>query len=62
MAFKLIAQAVKGDMHAAKEILDRVEGKVRKPIAMSGEGGGPVEAHCITVQFVDANNNTVGRL
>jgi hypothetical protein len=43
LAFKLITQAVKGDMQAAKEVLDRVEGKVKQSVAMSGDGGGPIQ-------------------
>jgi len=36
LAFKLVAQGLKGDMQAAKEILDRVEGKVAKKVDHSG--------------------------
>jgi hypothetical protein len=36
LAFKLVAQGLKGDMQAAKEILDRVEGKVTKHLEHSG--------------------------
>ena len=36
LAFKLVAQGLKGDMQAAKEILDRVEGKVTKKLEHSG--------------------------
>jgi len=36
LAFKLVAQGLKGDMQAAKEILDRVEGKVTKKVDHSG--------------------------
>jgi hypothetical protein len=43
LAFQLIAQAVKGDMQAVKEVLDRVEGKVKQSVAMAGESSGPVE-------------------
>jgi hypothetical protein len=43
LAFKLVTQGLKGDMQAAKEILDRVEGKVKQSVAMAGEDGGPVE-------------------
>jgi hypothetical protein len=36
LAFKLVAQGLKGDMQAAKEILDRVEGKVTKKLEHTG--------------------------
>lgn len=36
LAFKLITQGLRGDMQAAKEILDRVEGKVTKKLEHSG--------------------------
>jgi hypothetical protein len=36
-------EAVKGDLQATKEILDRVEGKVKHSISMAGESGGPIQ-------------------
>jgi hypothetical protein len=43
LAFKLVSQGMKGDMQAAKEILDRVEGKVKQSVAMAGDDGGPIQ-------------------
>lgn len=36
LAFQLVTQGLRGDMQAAKEILDRVEGKVTKKLEHSG--------------------------
>jgi hypothetical protein len=41
MALGQLRSAVKGNTVAAKEIADRIEGRVTQPI--SGEAGGPVE-------------------
>lgn len=49
LAGKLIAKAMKGDVHALKEIGDRIEGKV--PQGIVGADGGPVEAK-VTIEFV----------
>jgi len=43
LAFKLVTQGLKGDIQAAKEVLDRVEGKVKQSVAMGAEGGGPIQ-------------------
>ncbi len=39
----LIARALKGDVIAYREILDRVEGKTAQPIEHTGKDGGPIE-------------------
>lgn len=36
LAFKLVTQGLRGDMQAAREILDRVEGKVTKKVEHGG--------------------------
>jgi hypothetical protein len=36
LAFKLVAEAAKGDMKAMNAILDRAEGKVRQNVGLSG--------------------------
>jgi hypothetical protein len=36
LAFKLVAKASKGDMKAMNAVLDRVEGKVRQNVGLSG--------------------------
>ena len=43
LAYKVIAQAAKGDIQAMNTVLDRVEGKVRQNVGVSGENSGPVE-------------------
>lgn len=40
IAAQLVAVAMEGDVQAAKEVADRLDGKV--PQAITGEGGGPV--------------------
>jgi hypothetical protein len=35
LAFKLVAEAAKGDMRAMNAVLDRVEGKVRQNVGLS---------------------------
>lgn len=39
LAFKVIAQAANGDMQAIKAVLDRIEGKVKLGVVLSGGGG-----------------------
>jgi hypothetical protein len=38
LAFKVIAQAAKGNMTAMNTVMDRVEGKVRQNVALTGDG------------------------
>ena len=35
--------AIKGKTDAAREIADRLEGKARQPVEVSGRNGGPIE-------------------
>jgi hypothetical protein len=42
LAFKLVAQAVEGDMKAMSAVLDRVEGKVRPNVGLSGADDEPI--------------------
>jgi hypothetical protein len=44
--------AVKGNTGAAKEIADRVEGKAKESIEISGKDGAPVEFN-LNIRFVD---------
>jgi hypothetical protein len=46
--------AVKGNTGAAKEIADRVEGKAKEAIEISGKGGAPLEFN-LNIRFVDEN-------
>jgi hypothetical protein len=41
VADKLVDAAIEGDIQAAKEINDRIDGRV--PQAITGEDGGPIE-------------------
>ncbi len=42
LARKLIAMAAEGDMTAMKELGDRLDGKPKQQVEMSGEDGGPL--------------------
>lgn len=51
LAAALFRHAIKGKIDAAKEIGDRVDGKVRAQVEVTGEAGGPIE---ISVVFEDS--------
>lgn len=42
-ADKLVDAAINGDQWAQKELYDRVDGKAKQQVAVSGAGGGPIE-------------------
>lgn len=42
LAEKLLEQCDKGDVHALKELGDRLEGKVQQSVTVSGDGSNPV--------------------
>ncbi len=42
VADKIVELAMAGDMSAAKEIGDRLDGKPRQATEVTGEGGGPL--------------------
>ncbi len=46
MANGIIDQAIKGDVAAFKEVADRVDGPVARPI--TGENGGPMQIEIVT--------------
>ena len=55
IACRLAYEAVRGNMKAVKEILDRTEGKARQAIELSG-GDSPVEL-VYRVEYVDEDPN-----
>jgi hypothetical protein len=54
LADALVDRAIEKDTQAAREVLDRVEGKVAQALEHSGPGGEPVEA-IINVRFGDGS-------
>ncbi len=56
VAKTLIKQAEDGDIAAAKEIGDRLDGKAKQSSEISGPDGGPFQA-AISVAFVDADRS-----
>ena len=56
LAEALVAKAIDGDVPAAKEVMDRVEGRVPTPVA-GADGEGPVEA---IIQVVTGINRAPG--
>lgn len=52
----LIKLAMKGSGTIAKEILERVEGKVKKEIEHSGPGGGPIRQENVVVVRVPGDD------
>jgi hypothetical protein len=45
--------AIKGNMLAVKEMLDRAYGKAKQSIEHTGEGGDPIQSK-ITIEFVES--------
>jgi hypothetical protein len=43
LAFKLITQAIEGEISALNTVLDRVEGKAHQSVEIGSGNGGPVE-------------------
>lgn len=52
IAHALVEEAVKGDVPAAKEIADRLDGKVPQALVGGGEGDNPIQ-HVHRVELVD---------
>lgn len=52
IAEALYAKAADGDVQAAKEIGDRLDGKVAQALALMGEDGGPVQFQQIERKIV----------
>ena len=52
IAEALYAKAAEGDVQAAKEIGDRLDGKVAQALALMGEDGGPVQFQQIERKIV----------
>ena len=53
----LIARAMKGDVQAYKEILDRFEGKVPNKNEHSGPGGGPIQTKTLVIELPPDDGN-----
>ena len=54
VALGMLLKATKGDASMAREIIDRLEGKVAQPV--TGEGGGPIS---FTLNLDNASEGTV---
>lgn len=56
MAEKLVQMALDGDVAAMKEVGDRLDGKSRQQMTLTGENDGPVQFQQVVRQIVDPNN------
>lgn len=54
---KIIAKAEDGDMQAAREILDRIDGKPKQQVELSGDAENPV-----TVNFTHTAEALLGKI